>query len=243
MSDLDPRTKIVSILCLSTLAVFLNEPWPLLLLFVFTLLILLFLRINFFRITMRFKKLLPLLLLMLIIQSIFTAGGEVLISFHDINILTSNGINSALCILFRLLTLFSSAMIIMTSSSKDYVLALTQLKIPYEIAFMVLVALRFLPIFIEEIKDTLVAIQLRGVDLQRIPWRHKIKFYTRFLAPLLSRVMLKAHQLAITMEARAFRVYRRRTYLRLLQYSVADYVVMVFFAIATIVVLARDFLY
>ena len=55
--------------------------------------------------------------------------------------------------------------------------------------------------------------------------------------------MLKAHQLAIAMEARAFRVYRRRTYLRLLHYSAKDYVAMVFFITATIAVLARDFLY
>ncbi|TEB08077.1 Energy-coupling factor transporter transmembrane protein EcfT [Pelotomaculum schinkii] len=243
MTGLDPRTKIVIIICLSTLAVFLNEPRPLLLLFVFTLVVLLLMRINFFRMVMRFKKLLPLLLLMLIIQSVFTAGGEVMLSFQGVNILTTNGIHSSLSILFRLLTFFSSAMIILTSNSKDYVLALVQLKIPYEIAFMVLVALRFLPVFIEEIKDTLVAMQLRGVDLQRIPWRHKIKFYTHLFAPLLSSVMLKAYQLAITMEARAFRVYRRRTYLRLLQYRVADYVVMGFFVIATIAVLAQDFLY
>jgi energy-coupling factor transport system permease protein len=243
MTGLDPRTKIVMIICLSTLAVFLNEPWPLLLLFILTLVILLLMRINFFRIIMRFKKLLPLLLLMLIIQSVFTAGGDALLSFQGVNILTSNGFNSSLCILFRLLTFFSSAMIIMTSNTRDYVLALVQLKIPYEIAFMVLVALRFLPVFIEEIKDTLVAMQLRGIDLQRIPWRHKIKFYTHLFAPLLSSVMLKAHQLAIAMEARAFRVYRRRTYLRLLHYSAKDYVAMVFFITATIAVLAQDFLY
>ncbi len=229
------------IICLSTLAVFLNEPWTLLLLFIFTLMILSLMHINFFRMIMRFEKLLPLLLVMLIIQSVFTAGGEVLFSFGGINILTSKGIDSALCILFRLLTFFSSAMILVTSSSKDYVLALVQLKIPYEIAFMVLVALRFLPVFIEEIKDTLVAMQLRGVDLRSIPWRRKIKFYTQFFAPLLTSVMIKAHHLAITMEARAFRVYRRRTYLRILHYSPKDYCVMGFFAIATIVVLAQGF--
>jgi energy-coupling factor transport system permease protein len=240
MINFDPRTKILVIICLSTLAVFLNEPGPLLLLFIFTLIILALLRINFIRIMMRFKKLLPLLLVMLLIQSGFTAGGEVILSCKGLNLLTSNGVNSALCILFRMLTFFSSAMIIMTSSSRDYILALVQLKIPYEIAFMVMVALRFLPVFMEEIKDTLVAIQLRGVDLQKIPWRDKLKFYAYFLTPLLSSVIIKAHQLAITMEARAFRVYRRRTYLRVLKYSMSDYLVMVSFLSATLVVLMQD---
>jgi energy-coupling factor transport system permease protein len=237
MISLDPRTKIVIILCLSTLAVFLNSPRLLLLLFIFTLFILSLFRINFFSIIFRFKKLLPILLVMLIMQSDFTSGGQVLLSLKGINILTSNGVNSALCILFRMLVFFGSAMIIVTSSSKDYILALVQLKIPYEIAFMVMVAFRFLPVFKEEISDTLISMQLRGVELKRIAWGKKIKFYTHFLTPLLSSVMIKAYQLSITMEARAFRVYRRRTYLRFLKYSVLDYFVTVFFLIATIVAL------
>ncbi|MDD3652591.1 MAG: energy-coupling factor transporter transmembrane component T [Desulfotomaculaceae bacterium] len=237
MNKLDPRTKIVIILCLSTLAVVLNSPIPLLVLFVLTLVILSTFRINFIGIMFKFKKLLPLLLVMLIVQSVFAAGGETLLAYKGINILTSNGFNAALCILFRMLILFSSAMLIMTSSSKDYVLALVQLKIPYEIAFMVMVAFRFLPVFLEEIKDTLIAVQLRGVDLKRIAWGNKVKFYTHFFTPLLWSVMLKARQLAITMEARAFRVYRRRTYLRVLRYSVLDYYVMAFFLLTTIMVL------
>jgi energy-coupling factor transport system permease protein len=243
MSKFDPRTKIVVVICLSTLAVFLNEPFSLLLLFAFTLVILLTLRINFFRVILRYKKLAPLLLAMLVIQSVFAPGGEVLLSWGGVNILTSNGITASLCILFRMLTFFSSAMLVMTSSAKDYTLALVQLKIPYEIAFMVLVAFRFLPVFAEEIKDTLVAIQLRGIDLKRIAWRKKLKIYTCFFTPLLSSVMIKAHKLAIAMEARAFRVYRQRTYLRVLQYRMADYLVMAFFVISTLAVLMQDLLF
>ncbi len=242
MINLDPRTKIVVIVCLSTLAVFLNSPRLLLLLYVFTLAVLVSLRINFFRVVLRYKKLLPLLLVMLIIQSVFAPGGKVLFSLAGVNILTSHGITAALCVLLRMLTFFSSAMIIMTSSTKDYILALVQLKIPYEIAFMVMVAFRFLPVFLEEVKDTLVAMQLRGVDLTKIAWRKKLKFYTHFFTPLLSSVMIKANQLAITMEARAFRVYRQRTYLRVLRYGTADYLVMVFFVISTLMVLVQGLL-
>ncbi len=242
MIDIDPRTKIVVIVCLSTLAVFLNTPGLLLLLFAFTLVVLSLLRVNFLGITARFKKLIPLLLAMLFIQSVFAPGGEVLLSLGGVPILTAHGINSALCILFRMLTFFASAMIIMTSNSKDYILALVQLKIPYEIAFMVMVAFRFLPVFVEEVKDTLVAIQLRGVDLKKIPWRNKLKFYSHFFTPLLTSVMIKAQQLSITMEARAFRVYRRRTYLRVLKYSRLDYLVMAVFIISTLTVLMLDFI-
>ncbi|OPX86458.1 MAG: Energy-coupling factor transporter transmembrane protein EcfT [Pelotomaculum sp. PtaB.Bin104] len=242
MNKLDPRTKIVMILCLSTLAVVLNTPWALLLLFIFTLLMVFTFRINIFENVLKLWKLFPLLLLMLIVQSVFAAGGEVLFSYQGIDILTTNGINSALCILFRMLILFGSALLIMTSSTKDYVLALVQLKVPYEIAFMVMVAFRFLPVFLEETKDTLIAVQLRGVDLKKIAWGDKIKFYTHFFIPLLSSVMFKARQLAVTMEARAFRLYPRRTYLHVLQYSIWDYCVIVSFLLTTLALLVYVFL-
>ena len=182
MINIDPRTKIVVIVCLSTLAVFLNTPGLLLLLFAFTLVVLSLLRVNFLGITAKFKKLIPLLLAMLFIQSAFAPGGEVLLSLGGVPVLTAHGINSALCILFRMLTFFASAMIIMTSNSKDYILALVQLKIPYEIAFMVMVAFRF-ACFVEEVKDTLVAIQLRVLTCRKLPGETSSNFIAIFSHP------------------------------------------------------------
>lgn len=50
--------------------------------------------------------------------------------------------------------------------------------------------------------------------------------------------MLKAQRLAVSMEARGFRVYPRRTYLRRLEFNRADYVVMLIFFAVTIVLVA-----
>jgi energy-coupling factor transport system permease protein len=42
-------------------------------------------------------------------------------------------------------------------------------RIPYEIAFMVSVAIRFLPLLTDEIKNVVTAVQLRGIELDKIP--------------------------------------------------------------------------
>ncbi|WP_031517328.1 energy-coupling factor transporter transmembrane component T family protein [Desulfofalx alkaliphila] len=225
MKNLDPRAKIVVVLCLSTLALYYNSPGPLLILLIITLLLLQIYKTNYLGIIYRFRRLMPVLLLLLIVQSVFTSHGEALIILGEVNILTTGGIFTTLCVLLRMLILLGSAMIVATSNSREYVLALVQLKIPYEIAFMVLVAIRFLPIFVQEAKDTMVAIQLRGVDIQKVGWGKKIKVFTYIFTPLIRNVMIKANQLAIVMEARGFRVYPQRTYLHVLKYNLLDYTV------------------
>ncbi|KAF1083793.1 Energy-coupling factor transporter transmembrane protein EcfT [Sporotomaculum syntrophicum] len=237
MINLDPRAKIVIVLCLSTLAVFFNTPGLLLIVLIITLLLLQIFQVKYISLIYKFRRLLPVLFVLLFIQSAFTGHGQVLVAFGDVHILTTGGVSSASCVLLRMLILFGSAMIIATSNSRDYVLALVELKIPYEIAFMVLIALRFLPVFVQEAKDTLIAIQLRGVDMQKVAWGKKIKVFTYIFSPLVSNVLLKANQLAISMEARGFRLYPRRTYLRVLKYNSLDYLITILSLSITLVVL------
>lgn len=216
---------------------FFNSPVPLIMTLSITLLLLHMFQVNYISLIYKFRRLLPALVVLLIVQSVFTGHGQALIALGDVYILTTGGLSAAGCVLLRMLILFGSAMIIATSNSRDYVLALVQLKIPYEIAFMVLIALRFLPIFLQEAKDTMIAIQLRGVDIQRVPWGKKMKVFTYIFSPLIGNVLIKANQLAISMEARGFRVYPRRTYLRVLKYNLWDYIVTVLSLSLTLVVL------
>lgn len=72
-----------------------------------------------------------------------------------------------------MLIIISSALLLLTAKPMELVLGLIRLKIPYEIAFMVLLAIRFLPVLVEEVQDALTAIQLRGSRSRRSPWARK----------------------------------------------------------------------
>jgi len=85
------------------------------------------------------------------------------------------------------------------------------MKVPYEIAFMVSIAVRFLPIFRNEMIDMVTALQLRGIDLKKLGYREKIKVYQYLLLPITTNSILMAKELATAMEMRGFRAYAQRT--------------------------------
>ena len=78
---------------------------------------------------------------------------------------------------------------------------------------MVLLATRFIPVLAEDFRDALVAIQLRGVDLESISLKQKFNLYTYILMPVVAGALIRARRIAIAMDARAFRAHKYRTWL------------------------------
>ena len=236
---LDPRTKMVMVVCLSCLALLYNTPVQLLLLFAVTVVLLLIFRFDPGAVWGYLKTFLSLMLILFVIQLIFSAGGEVLLAVGPIPLITSQGLSAGAGVVLRVMVVTAAAMLLTTFNSRDFILGLVQWKVPYELAFMVFIALRFLPVFRDELVNVVTAVQLRGVDLKKVPWGQKITMYSRLLFPVIYGAMLKAQRLAVSMEARGFRVYPRRTYLRRLEFSRADYVVLTVFPAAAIALVIR----
>ncbi|MDD3269278.1 MAG: energy-coupling factor transporter transmembrane component T [Syntrophomonadaceae bacterium] len=235
---LDPRTKMVIVVCLSSLALIYNTPGQLLLVLAATIVLLFIFRFNLSAIGGYLKPFLSLMLFLFILQSLFSPGGQVLLAAGHLSLITTGGLAAGASVVLRIIAVTAAAMLFTTFSSRDFILGLVQWKVPYEIAFMVSIALRFLPLFREELINVVIAVQLRGVALKKIPWRQKIDLYRRLVFPVVYRTMLKAEQLAVTMEARGFRAYPRRTYLRRLNFNQVDYIVIPVFVLITIILIA-----
>ncbi len=224
---LDPRAIMVMVVCITTLALIYNTPGPLLLILAGTTVLLFIFRIDFGAVRGYLRPYLSLLLILLLVQIVFTRGGEVLLAAGSLPLVTSRGLLVGTSVVLRIVVVIAAALLLTRAGSRDFILGLAQWKVPYEVAFMVAVAARFLPVFRDELINVVTAIQLRGVDLKKAPWGQKIELYRRLFFP-------KAQQLALAMEARGFRAYPRRTYLRRLYLSFADYMVMLFFPAATL---------
>lgn len=234
---LDPRTKIVMVICISTLAIIYNTPWQLFCLLGGTVVL-----VKVLRLKLNFSwgylwKLSPLLIFLLIVQSVFVREGEVLLTVGTFPLVTGSGLAQGVSVVLRVVVIIASALILAASSSRDIVLGLVQWKIPYEIAFMFSIALYFLPSFREELTNLVTAIQLRGVEFKKVPWKQKITLCRQLLFPVVYGAVLKAKQMAVAMEARGFRAYPQRTYLRKLQLSVTDYGLMLVFAAVTLLLI------
>lgn len=164
----------------------------------------------------RARWLLGFFLLITVLQSICYPRGQVILSIGAFDILTKGGLVQGLLFLCRILTIMLSATVLSAAGARRMIQGLVEWKVPYEIAFMVSTAIRFIPIFSEEMQNALVAIQLRGIELKKLTIRNRLKIYTYLFMPVITSMMVKAKALALAMEMRGFRIHPQRTsYIRL----------------------------
>ena len=232
---LDPRTKLVIVFCLSSLAVFILDVK-----YLFIILIISIIVSNFFKedwsLFNKIKKFIILLIGITVLQSVFSPSGEVLISLGKFSILTTGGLIKGIRVILRMLIIIISATIMKNSTSREIIQGLIQWKVPYELAFMVSLAIRFIPILAQEAKDAYTAIQLRGIEIKELSLRKRFKLYSYMFMPVLSGVIHKAKELSTSLEARAFRAYPERTSFMELKLIKKDYLIILVSLIFTLTV-------
>lgn len=231
---LDPRTKLVIMTCITTLALIYDTPGQLFFLLFGTVLFLMLIGIDILSFWDLIRPFLPLIITLFLVQMIFSPGGRVFLAVGSIPLVTGGGLAAGAGVTLRLGVVTVAASLFLTTEASDFILGLTQWKVPYEIAFMVYVAIRFLPIFRDEIGNVTTAAQLRGIEFKKVAWHEKMRLYISLFFPVVYGAVLKAQQLAVAMEARCFRIYPRRTYLRHLAFARADYVFMGTFLLMTL---------
>ena len=224
LSKLDPRVKLVLLLALSTSALAIKVPLTLLALLCIVLLILLIGNIKPQVIWIKLRGLLGLVLMLFLLQCLFSRSGEPFLAIYGFTLVTESGFQTAVLVCLRLLIVILSALMVATGESRDYLLALTQCKVPYEIAFMVLAALRFLPMLREEAQDILCAAQMRGLKVKKAGLKKQAGAYISIVIPVVAGAIRRAEQLSIAMEARGFRAMPRRTSMRRLRMRASDWI-------------------
>lgn len=216
MSKLDPRTKIVMLFSISGVAMLTSNLWFLIGLLVFTILILVIGKVELNRQKKQFMGILSMLIFLFILQAIF---GQAYFG-------------AVLCV--RLIIVVMSALILLTGHMRDYLLALVQWKIPYELAYMVTLAFHFFPILRQEALDVYHSIQLRGCELKKTSLKNKLIAFKGMCIPILAGALSRAQDTAIAMEARGFRMYRTRTYMRKLYLKKKDIFLIVLFPVLAV---------
>lgn len=232
MINTDPRTKIIIVFAISSTAVIMNNIEPLVLLLLLTLLLCRLFYIPLLSSIKKLKKIWSFFLVLALVQSIFTKGGDVLLRIGGFNLLTVTGLEIGISIILRMSIIIYSAMIIASVPAMKILYALIAMKLPYEIAFMVLLSIKFLPLFREEYKDSIIAVQLAGADLTRIPLRQKLSLYPYILTPAVIKALSRAKYIALSMECRAFRAYPVRTSYCKLSMKMTDLIVLLLVAAA-----------
>ncbi|MBN1299365.1 MAG: energy-coupling factor transporter transmembrane protein EcfT [Actinobacteria bacterium] len=243
LNDFDVRTKLAIAAALSTIAVFIQHVYVLcFILFLSVLLSFLFYG-NFKKTLRATRRLWYIFFAIVVLQSIFIKSGSQLIAVGSFSIISAGGLLKGAEFLLRMSIIIFTATIVASSSYREVVQGIVQLKIPYEIAFMVSVAIRFLPILKEEFSDILTAIQLRGLDIKKIPFKKRLKVYSYIITPVIAGAVDKAQKLSIAMETRAFRAYPKRTSYLILKLAARDYIFLIFLFIFTVAVFISYYLF
>ena len=228
---LDPRVKLVGtfVYLISLFVVSSFAGYLLAALFLFAMI-----RLSHvpFRYIVRGMKTVLFLLLITVCFNLFLTPGEVVWQAWIFKI-TKEGISFAIKMALRLslLILGSSIMTLtttptqLTDALESLMRPLKKVRVPvHEIAMMMSIALRFIPILMEETDKIMKAQIARGADFESRNIVKKIKSLVPLLVPLFISAFRRANDLAMAMEARCYRGGEGRTKMKPLVYSSKDYV-------------------
>lgn len=176
------------------------------------------------------KAIIFLLMFSVIMNLFFNTQGNVLIHFWVITI-TDKGIYSAAFLGFRLVLLVmgSSLMTLtttpleLTDGMEKALRPLKKIKFPvHELSMMMSIALRFIPILLEETDKIMKAQQARGADFETGSIFARAKAMVPILVPLFVSAFRRADELATAMEARCYRGDVGRTRMNEMTYKKED---------------------
>lgn len=228
---LDPRVKIISTL-LFLVSLFVQDS----LLGYAAATIFLFTVIKISKVPLKFivkglKAILFLLLFTVAMNLFLTDGGKILVNIGFLNI-TERGLRVSVFMALRLLYLvigsslmtFTTTPNALTDGIESLLRPLNKIGVPvHEVAMMMSIALRFIPILLEETDKIMKAQIARGADLESGNLIQKAKAMIPILVPLFVSSFRRANDLAMAMEARCYHGGEGRTKMKPLIYKKRDW--------------------
>lgn len=227
---LDPRVKLFATLLFIISLFSFRNVWGFLVATIF-----MFSFIHFSKVPLGYmvKGLKAIVILMIItaIFNLFLTNGKELVSFWIFTI-TYEGLRNAILMAIRLtyLILGTSVMTLTTTPNEltdgleKSLSPLKRIHIPvHEIAMMMSIALRFIPILVEEADKIMRAQMARGADFETGGIIKKAKNMIPLLVPLFVSAFRRANDLAMAMEARCYHGGTGRTKMKPLTYAARDY--------------------
>lgn len=175
------------------------------------------------------------IVILMVITALFnlflTPGKQVLVSYGIFKI-TLEGVKNAVFMLVRLIYLIVGTSVMtltttpnqLTDGLEKALMPLSKIRVPvHSIAMIMSIALRFIPILIEETDIIMKAQMARGADFESGNLFRRLKAMVPLLVPLFVSAFRRADDLAMAMEARCYVGGRGRTKMKPLAYAKRDY--------------------
>lgn len=176
------------------------------------------------------KPIIPLIIFTALLNLFFIRSGEVLWEWKFIKI-TQDGIDTSVFMVVRIICLicvsslltYTTSPIDLTDAIEKLLSPLKKIKVPvHELAMMMTIALRFIPLLIEETDKIMSAQKARGADMETGSLLQKAKAVIPILIPLFVASFRHAEELALAMECRCYHGGEGRTRMKQLRMSILD---------------------
>lgn len=189
------------------------------------------------------KSIVMIILFSVAFTLLFTSGENVIFEFGIISISIEGVVKSIQIVIRLILMIISSSLVTLTTTPNDIADGLEKafgfmkiFKVPvHEIAMMVSIAFRFIPILMEETDKIMKAQAARGASFDEGGFIAKAKSLVPIIVPLLVSSIRRALDLATAMEARCYKGGEGRTKMKPLKYKKADYCTYGIYLVYTVV--------
>ncbi len=228
---MDPRTKLFGTLFFIIIVFLATKPLNIL---IVTLFLIVEIKLSKVPLSMIIRGLKGVIALILVagVFNIFLTTGEPVFKWHFITI-TREGLYNAGYMLIRIVyTVIGTSIMTYTTTPKALteglekgLSCLNKIKVPvHEMAMMMSIALRYIPILTEETDKIMKAQMARGADFEHGNIIKRAKNMVPLLVPLFVNAFRRASDLAIAMEARCYHGGEGRTKMKPLKYGKVDLV-------------------
>lgn len=247
---LDPRVKLVgTIVFMISLFVFNNLLcYGIAFVFLASVIIMSKVPVKFM---LRGMKSIFILIIITVLYNMFMTPGQELVRLWIFKI-TKEGILASIYMFIRLTFLITGSSIMTLTTTPNQLTdgierlckPLRVFKVPvHEMAMMMSIALRFIPILMEELDKITKAQIARGAELENKNFFKKIKGLIPILVPLFISSFRRANDLALAMDARGYHGGDGRSKLRPLKYKGRDVAAYIIMFAYLLIVIAAGFVY
>lgn len=209
--ELDPRTKLMGTLIYIIVLFLVKNPWWYLICFAVVLMLYYTARVPLSYLLKGLRGIVILLIFTFFFRLISTPGAELI--RLGIFAITEEGVVKAISLTSRIALMITGASLLSyTSTPRELADGLEQafsflekIHVPvHDMAVIVMIAFRFIPIMIEEMNVLIDAQAARGVEFEKCSVFKKCKNVFSLLVPLFLSTVRRASDLAMAMEARGY---------------------------------------
>ena len=234
MHKLNPISKFIFLILLTITTLLIQSLILLCILSLLIIILALTIGISLIELTKKLRFILFILLISVVLNIFFNAipSDEEIILFYlfgqEFLPIRRLAVYFAFKAFFTVIILFTSSIIYTnTTNMRDFLYSLISLRIPYKYCFALMVGIRYIPLIEQEAQTIALAQRARGFGRDKASSIRKVyKLISERLIATLVSILRKSNVTSVSMENRCFGIYKKRTNLVKIKFSMTDFLFM-----------------